>query len=191
MSNLPTFDDTAAAYIDQSLLPKNSTPLEKLIERQAMRIREIPVMFYHLIDAHTCPVPFLPWLAWARRVEYWNGEWSEAIKRQVIKDARTFNEQRGTESTLSQAMQNLGLGHKLTAWHELSPKGEPFTFTVGITSGRVTVQQQQEIYTALNSVKSARDLFSIDASVVTDAQFFIAGACRVGETVHIATKPNL
>lgn len=188
MSDMPTFDDNAAAYLDQSLLPKNSTQLEKLIERQAMRIREIPVTFYQLIDADTCPAAFLPWLAWARRVEYWNGDWSEPTRRQVIKAARTFNEQRGTQSTLSQAMQNLGLGHKLTAWHELSPKGEPFTFTVGITSGRVTVQQQQEIYTALNSVKSARDLFSIDASVVTTASFFIAGACRVGETVHLATK---
>ena len=69
MSNMPTFDDTAEAYLDQSLLPKNSTQLEKLIERQAMGMRDIPVMFYQLIDADTCPVPFLPWLAWARRVE--------------------------------------------------------------------------------------------------------------------------
>ena len=188
MSDMPTFDDTAAAYLDQSLLPKNSTPLEKLVERQAMRIRDIPVMFYQLIDADTCPVPFLPWLAWARRVEYWNGEWSEATKRQVVKDARSFNEQRGTQSTLSQAMQNLGLGHKLTAWHELSPKGEPFTFTVGITSERVTVQQHQEIYTALDSVKSARDIFSVDASIVHDTRFFIAGACRTGSTVYLDTK---
>ena len=63
MSNMPTFDDTAEAYLDQSLLPKNSTQLEKLIEHQAMRMRDIPVMFYQLIDADACPVPFLPWLA--------------------------------------------------------------------------------------------------------------------------------
>lgn len=188
MSNMPTFDDTAEAYLDQSLLPKNSTQLEKLIERQAMRVRDIPVMFYQLIDADACPVPFLPWLAWARRVEYWSGDWSEQTKRQVIKNARTFNEQRGTQSTLSQAMNNLGLGHNLTAWHELSPKGKPFTFTVGITSGRVSVQQHQEIYTALDSVKSARDIFSVDASIVHDTRFFIAGACRVGETVYLDTK---
>lgn len=188
MSNIPTFDDTAEAYLDQSLLPKNSTQLEKLIERQAMRMRDIPVMFYQLIDADACPVPFLPWLAWARRVEYWSGDWSEQTKRQVIKEARTFNEQRGTQSTLSQAMNNLGLGHNLTAWHELSPKDKPFTFTVGITSGRVSVQQHQEIYTALDSVKSARDIFRVDASVVASGGVVVAGACRVGEVVHIMSR---
>lgn len=51
MSNMPTFADTAEAYLDQSLLPKNSTQLEKLIEHQAMRMRDIPVMFYQLIDS--------------------------------------------------------------------------------------------------------------------------------------------
>lgn len=185
MSDMPTFDDVAPAYFDQSLLPKNSTPLEKLIEHQAMRIREIPVMFYQLIDANTCPVPFLPWLAWSRRVEYWNGEWDEKTRRQVVNDARTFNEQRGTQSTLSQAMQNIGLGHKLTAWHEITPKGEPFTFTVGITSGRIDIEQQQEIHTVLESAKSARDVFRIDASVVAFSDVFIAGACRVGEVVYM------
>lgn len=53
-------------------------------------------------------------------LKYWSGDWSEQTKRQVIKEARTFNEQRGTQSTLNQAMNNLGLGHNLTAWHELS-----------------------------------------------------------------------
>lgn len=187
MSNLPTFDDIAKPFFDPSVLPKNSTMLEKLVEQQARHITALPVLFYQLIDADTCPAPFLPWLAWAKRVEYWDGDWSDNQKRQVIKEARTFNEQRGTQSTLSQAMEHLGLGHTLTAWHELSPKGQPFTFTVGIMSGRVTVQQQQEIYTALNSVKSARDWFGIDASVVTESRIYIAGACRVGETVHLST----
>ena len=104
-----------------------------------------------------------------------------------MKGARAFNAQRGTKSTLTQAMENLGIGHSLLAWHELYPKGTPYTFTVKITSGRVSVQQQQEIYTALDSVKSARDQFSIDASVVTANQFFVAGACRTGNTTYIST----
>lgn len=171
-----------------ALLPKNSTPLEKALDKQTQRIDALPVTFARLIDADTCPLSFLPWLAWSRRVEYWDGKWSESKRRNVIKGARAFNAQRGTKSTLTQAMDNIGLGHSLLAWHELNPKGTPYTFTVKITSGRVSVQQQQEIYTALDSVKSARDQFSIDASVVSTAVFFVAGACRTGNTTHISTK---
>ena len=169
------------------LLPKNSTKLEQALDVQTQRIDNLPVTFDRLIDADNCPEAFLPWLAWSRRVEYWSGLWSESKKREVVKGARAFNAQRGTKSTLTQAMQNLGIGHSLLAWHELYPKGTPYTFTVKITSGRVTVQQQQEIYTALNSVKSARDQFSIDASVVTASRIYVAGACRTGNTTYLST----
>lgn len=173
--------------MSKGLLPKNSTKLEKALDEQTQRIDALPVTFASLIDADSCPEAFLPWLAWARRVEYWHGKWSESKKRDVVKGARAFNAQRGTKSTLAQAMENIGLGHSLLAWHELNPKGEPHTFTVKITSGRVSVQEQQEIYTALDSVKSARDQFSIDANVVTTSSFFVAGACRTGNTTHIST----
>lgn len=171
------------------LLPPNSTKLEKALDEQTQRLDTLPVTFASLIDTNTCPVSFLPWLAWSRRVEYWDGQWSESKQRDVIKGARAFNAQRGTKSTLTQAMENIGLGHSLLAWHELYPKGTPYSFTVKITSGRISVQQQQEIYTALDSVKSARDQFSIDASVVNTVQFFVAGATRTGNTTYIST-PN-
>ncbi len=176
--------------MSNALLPKNSTKLEKALDEQTQRIDALPVTFARLVDADTCPLSFLPWLAWSRRVEYWDGQWSESKKRDVVKGARAFNAQRGTKSTLAQAMENLGIGHNLLAWHELSPKGTPYTFTVKITSGRVSVQQQQEIYTALDSVKSARDQFSVDASVVTTANFFVAGACQTGNTTYLST-PNV
>lgn len=190
MSDIPTFDDIAAAHNDLSLLPKNSTALEHLLEQQLNSLRDLPVTFHRLIDADSCPAAFLPWLAWARRVEYWDGEWHETTKRDVLKDARRFNEQRGTQATLSQAMQNLGLAHTLTAWHELTPKGQPYTFVVSINARRISVQQQQEIYTALNSVKSARDVFRIDASISNDSQVYVAGACRVGQTVYLTMREN-
>lgn len=173
--------------MSNALLPKNSTQLEQALDKQTQRIDAMPVTFNRLIDADNCPEAFLPWLAWSRRVEYWDGQWPEYKKRDVINDARAFNAQRGTKTTLAQAMENLGIGHSLLAWHELYPKGTPYTFTVKITSGRVSVQQQQEIYTALNSVKSARDQFSIDASVVNTAEFFVAGACRTGNVTYLST----
>ncbi len=175
--------------MSNSLLPLNSTKLEKALDKQTQRVDALPVTFASLVDADSCPEAFLPWLAWSRRVEYWDGQWTESKKRNVIKNARAFNAQRGTKSTLTQAMDNIGLDHSLLAWHELYPKGTPYSFTVKITGGRISVQQQQEIYTALDSVKSARDQFSIDASVVSSVQFYVAGACRTGNTTHIST-PN-
>lgn len=173
--------------MSNALLPKNSTKLEKALDKQTRRIDALPVTFDRLINPDSCPVSFLSWLAWSRRVEYWDADWPVILKRGVIKGARDFNAQRGTKSTLTQAMENIGLGHSLLAWHELSPKGKPYTFTVKITSGRISVQQQQEIYTALDSVKSARDQFSIDASVVNTVDFTVAGACRTGSVIYLST----
>lgn len=175
--------------MSNALLPKNSTKLERALDDQTQRIDALPVTFARLIDTDNCPLSFLPWIAWARRVESWNGLWAESKKRDVVKGARAFNAQRGTKTTLAQSMENLGLDHSLLAWHDLSPKGTPYTFTVKIMSGRVSVQQQQEIYTALDSVKSARDQFSIDASVVNTVQFYVAGVCRTGNTTYLST-PN-
>ncbi len=171
-----------------ALLPKNSSKLEQQIDKLSVRVDNLPVTFDSLIDPDSCPVPFLPWLAWSRRVEFWRSEWSESDKRKVIKESRSFNTSRGTKSALVKGMEYLALGYEITPWHALHPKGQPYTFTIKITSGRISVQQQQAIYTTLNSVKSARDLYSIEAQVVHINQHWLGGITRTGEKVYLRMK---
>ncbi|MEC7120335.1 MAG: phage tail protein I [Pseudomonadota bacterium] len=171
-----------------NLLPPNSTKLEKALAKQADRITAIPVGIAALHHVDHCPVPYLPWLAWSLRVEFWDANGSEAQKRQAIWDGRTFNLSRGTANALHYALQQVTPTYQLLAWHQLTPKGMPFTFTVQLPQTQLySINDIQTIHTAVNAAKSARDLYSVQARIFTDSTVAVAGAAREGQRVRLST----
>lgn len=73
-----------------SLLPPGSTPLERRLAQTCSRISDLQVSLRDLWNPATCPVSFLPYLAWAFSVDRWDEGWTESVKRQVVKDAFIF-----------------------------------------------------------------------------------------------------
>lgn len=175
---------------DQSLLPPNATALEKSLALLALRVTALPIPFLSLHRVDNCPATYLPWLAWARRVEYWNPDWSISQKRMAIASARTFNQQRGTRASmqtlLAQVIDNKP--YTLVAWHELTPKGQPFTFSVRLDpTDPLSIEQLAQIHSAVDATKSARDLYGVQARVQQQSTFFTAGAAIEGQRVSIST----
>lgn len=170
-----------------SLLPPNATKLEKNIEQLGQRLTALPVPFVELHRVELCPVPFLAWLAWDRRVEYWRSDWNETEKRQAISESKTFNAQRGTRSSIESLLSKFASNYQLKAWHEFTPTQPPFTFVVIINELFISIDQLLQIQTAVEATKSARDDFSISATVVSSGQFQMTGACHSGETVYLTT----
>lgn len=70
-----------------SLLPPGSTPLERRLAQTCSGISDLQVPLRDLWNPATCPVSFLPYLAWAFSVDRWDEGWTESVKRQVVKDA--------------------------------------------------------------------------------------------------------
>lgn len=170
------------------LLPPNSTRLEKSLAKQADRITAIPVGIAALHHVDSCPVPYLPWLAWSLRVEFWDATGSEAEKRQAIRDGRHFNLSRGTADALNYALQQVTPAYQLLAWHQLTPKGMPFTFTVQLPEDQLySINDIQSIHAAVDTAKSARDLYSVQARIFTDSTVVVAGAAREGQRVRLST----
>lgn len=170
-----------------SLLPKNATKLEKNVEQLGQRISDLYVPFVDLHRVEHCPVPFLAWLAWDHRVEYWKTDWSEAEKRQAISESKTFNAQRGTRSSIESLLSKFVANFELKAWHEFSPPQPPFTFVVIINELTLTVDQHAQIQTAVEATKSARDNFSISATVINSGDFQLAGICYANEIIYLTT----
>ena len=173
-----------------SLLPPNATRLERNVAQLGLVITELPVVLVDLHRVNTCPVPYLPWLAWAKRVEFWNADWSVAQKHQVIADAPRFNQQRGTRSSINRLLSQMlpNISYQLVAWHQLNPKGVPFTFVVNVdTNQAISIEQSQQIHTAVDATKSARDLYGVQARVQQQSIFFTAGVAKEGQRVRITT----
>lgn len=90
-----------------SLLPPNTTPLERALE-QTMATFEPPADIAKLWNAATCPVDFLPYLAWAVSVDEWDHTWSEERKRAVIAESRAVHQHKGTPSAIRRILIALG-----------------------------------------------------------------------------------
>ncbi|MHA1009602.1 phage tail protein I [Enterobacter roggenkampii] len=116
----------------QSLLPPNSTPAERALEAVLSHAGDLPGDIRVIKNPDLCPVDLLPWLAWEYAVTFWNSEWTEQQKRQVIKDAAWQNKHRGTRGAVERALLSVGYESQLQEWFEMTPKGDPYTFAIKI-----------------------------------------------------------
>ena len=91
------------------LLPPNATPLEQAwSEAIGQRLDRIEVPLRSLWDPQTCPLPLLPWLAWALSVDAWDPAWDEQTKRRVVSEAIAVHRVKGTTGSLRRALDALG-----------------------------------------------------------------------------------
>lgn len=90
-----------------ALLPPNSTRLERALAG-AMSRMEHGQLVKTLWNAESCPMEFLPWLAWALSVDDWDENWSEERKRRAIKEARRIHEHKGTLGAVRRALTVMG-----------------------------------------------------------------------------------
>lgn len=111
-----------------SLLPLNSTPLERAIEAAIDEHTEIPLRT--LYNPDTCPAHLLPWLAWAWSVDRWDNQWSVPIKRAAIRSAFYVHAHKGTIGALRRVVEPLGYKLGVIEWWQTEPKGVPGTFSL-------------------------------------------------------------
>lgn len=86
-----------------SLLPKNTTPLERALEK-TVTAYDNPSIVPALWNGNTCPKNMLPWLAWSLSVDDWEADWSEAKKRAAINESLEIHEHKGTPSAIYRAL---------------------------------------------------------------------------------------
>jgi phage tail P2-like protein len=94
--------------MNKTLLPPNATFLERNLEAvQRERLQKITNVTRSLRNPDVCDVEFLPWLAWALSVDYWDSNWSEDVKRKVIKASFEVHQKKGTLAAVCQSLATL------------------------------------------------------------------------------------
>lgn len=91
-----------------ALLPPNATALERALAKACSMPRS-PEEIRKLWNHRTCPLPLLPWLAWAWSVDEWDPAWSESQQRSIVGASIQLHRKKGTAWAVREALLRSGL----------------------------------------------------------------------------------
>lgn len=159
-----------------SLLPPNSTALERQVEAVTARIGELPTPLADLWNPWRCPAKLLPWLAWSLSVENWGSDWPEQVQRQVIADSVAVHRLKGTVGAVRRAIGALGASIELVEWWENG--GEPHTAELVAYAGKnldpsgntvLTAELQRTLWQVVEATKPVRSHINFRVGVALGA----------------------
>ena len=173
----------------KSLLPPNASALDLAAETVVHRhLSQIPQPHRLLWNPDTCPIDYLPWLAWSMGVEAWRSEWPEHIKRAIVRNAVEVQRRRGTIKSVRDTVAAFGGAISIREWWQTTPMGQPHTFELVFTmSGQDGEQASaafvQDVMAEVYRVKPARAHFTFIQGITTAASTKLAA---VGRPVNYA-----
>lgn len=178
-----------------SILPTVASPAEKAIDRASADVlAAIPVNIIRWVkNPDECPAELLPWLAWERRVDTWNTDWTEQEKRNAIKRAPYIHRHRGTAAAVRHALADSPFGSEIVEWFNQNPPGRPYTFRLNVQQKDLPVSElsHQDLKQAVLRAKNLRSWFSVHIFGRKEGQVFGYGYLQVSETLKTRIQPSL
>ncbi|UVM54278.1 phage tail protein I [Pseudomonas sp. B21-012] len=170
----------------KSLLPLNSTRLERAIETATEKTPEVPLRV--LYNPDTCPADLLHQLAWAWSVDRWDEQWTEAVKRSVIRSAFYVHAHKGTIGALRRVVEPLGYLIEVQEWWETLPPGVPGTFAlqVGVLDTGITEEMYQELTRLIDDAKPvSRHLTGLAITLASTGYLRLPGCLYEGDEIDV------
>ena len=134
-----------------SLLPPNASELERKITQVGKAAFDLPSIRVTK-DIDDVPSQFLPFIAWQRSVDYWDENWQDSLKRNVIKNSREQHRIKGTAAAIKRALEPFGYEVKLIEWFQAVPNLIPGTFNLELDL--IGKSLNQEVYNEINRLVS-------------------------------------
>ncbi|MBJ2176921.1 phage tail protein I [Pseudomonas veronii] len=173
---------------DAPLLPSNSTPLERQAAQALAQIQRVPIPLRTLYNPDLCPLPLLPYLAWAFSVDRWDSKWTEAAKRAAIRSAYYIHSRKGTIGSLRRVVEPLGYLIEIIEWWQTVPVGPRATFRlkVGVLDTGITEEMYQELTWLIDDAKPlTRHLTGLAISLETTGSVHIGACITDGDEIDI------
>ncbi|WP_223414419.1 MULTISPECIES: phage tail protein I [unclassified Pseudomonas] len=170
-----------------SLLPANSSPLEKALDIGfGALLDRIAPPFPELMNPTSTPLAFLPYLAADRGVSEWSAEAAEAEKRLTVELAWPTARQAGTRQALENAAKGLRLMPEVRAWYEQTPPGAPYSFSVrAFTEQPYSEEIDARLDRRLADAKSERDVLSVSVGLSAFGSHVIGAVTVCGELTTV------
>ncbi|KZN53437.1 phage tail protein I [Pseudoalteromonas luteoviolacea] len=163
---------------------KDASEIEKrALVKSACVLNDTRLLMTSLWNPFLCPAELLPWLAWSVSVDEWDEAWSEVLKRQVIADAFSVHQVKGTPYALQKALDSLNIKTEIKEWWqggnvEELPRG---TVQVWALINSNLDEQQQGLLTPQMLKRVHRIIESVQrGSIHIDVKLGLAFEERVG-----------
>jgi phage tail P2-like protein len=162
------------------------------LERQAAQalaqIQRVPIPLRTLYNPDLCPLPLLPFLAWAFSVDRWDSRWPEAAKRTAIRSAYYIHSRKGTIGSLRRVVEPLGYRIEIIEWWQTVPVGPRATFRlkVGVLDTGITEEMYQELTWLIEDAKSlTRHLTGLAIGLETTGSVHLGACITEGDEIDI------
>ncbi|MNH90543.1 Phage tail protein [compost metagenome] len=172
----------------QPLLPGNSTLLERRAAQALAQIQRVPIPLRTLYNPDQCPLPLLPYLAWAFSVDRWDGRWSETAKRAACRAAYYVHSRKGTIGALRRVVEPLGYLIEVVEWWQTVPPGPRATFAlrIGVLDSGITEAMYQELVWLIDDAKPlTRHLAGLDIILETNLDAYVGFAVYDGDEIDV------
>lgn len=173
------------------LLPPNATEYEKrmaIVCAYALDIGLDPNVIRDIHDPDKCPEELLPYLAWARRVNFWKKSWTTEIKRKVIKNSYYVHKHKGTRAAVRRALSPFVENIRFIEWfNDAAENNTPGTFSLhaGITDRGLTSEDYDDIENLIEITKPKTRHYGLSLAMQINGQIFIAANTQTGEITTI------
>lgn len=170
----------------QSLLPLNSTPLERAVE--AASAEDLKVNLRTLYNPDTCPAHLLYQLAWAWSVDRWDDTWPESIKRSVIRSSFYIHAHKGTIGALRRVVEPFGYLIEVVEWFNTVPEGVPGTFAlkVGVSDEGISEDTYKQLTALIDDARPvSRHMTGLAISLETTGSISLAVSIYDGDVIDI------
>lgn len=142
---------------NQSLLPPNASALLKDLEAVSAVALDLETLNRFVNNPTEAPENILPWLAWAVSADDWSDNWSEQVRRNVIKASIEVHRRKGTIGALKKALQAFNYTNiKVEEWFQYG--SDPYFFRVffDVVEPGFDVNIIPEVQKVIESTKNAR-----------------------------------
>ena len=143
------------------LLPPNATELERALEEVITEMLtgvDIPVRTLRTVA--TCPLEWLPWLAWERAVDTWNDGWPEELKRSLIAQAYQVHSLKGTVAADRRILEAAGAVYDYAE----GSGADHHTVTINVQNSGSILTTVGELEAAINRVRRASVHYTVTAT---------------------------
>lgn len=175
---------------ERDLLPPNAPMLVRGLAAAAVAdLAAVDLPLAALWDPDTCPMPVLPWLAWALSVDSWDPDWSDSTKRAAVASSIAEHREKGTRASVEAVLERFDALLEIVEWHETAPRGPAHTFEVflplvledGTAPGgrRSTAAFAEQLIREIARTKPLREHFTLVQQLTAAAGIGIQGAMRV------------
>ena len=171
---------------NSSLMPPGSSVLERRLAEACSGISGLTVPLRDLWNPATCPVNFLPYLAWAFSVDRWDESWAETVKRQVVSDAFYIHQHKGTISAIRRVVEPFGFLIRVVEWWQNGEAPGTFRLDIGVQDQGITEETYQELERLISDAKPcSRHLLGMSINLQSGGALFTGAGCYDGDDLTV------